>query len=113
MPHLSKGDKRAKTSANEARRRKECALAELREMEVRKRRGDLVELTPVNAYIGGIILRAAEVLDRIPDELADRLAQTSDPVACKELLRRELNRARGELAEYRSGAEKVRTRGKA
>ncbi|MCC6860865.1 MAG: hypothetical protein IT158_20020 [Bryobacterales bacterium] len=100
--HLSKRDQTAKVSATEARRRKEVALAELRELQVRREKGELLDAAKVNNYIGGMILRAAEILDRLPDELADRLAYLTDPVACKDLLRSELNRARDQLAEYRA-----------
>jgi len=82
---------------------REAALkVEERALKIAQKKGMLLDAARVNAYIGGMILRAAEVLDRLPDELADRLAQMSDPVACKELLRSELARARFELAEYRA-----------
>ena len=41
MPHLSRSDKRAKVSLNEARRRKEIALARIREMEADEKAGKL------------------------------------------------------------------------
>jgi len=63
--------------------------------------GKLVEVAKVNAYVAGMIIRAKTILASIQDELADRLAQEIDPVACKALLKREHNRALAELAEYR------------
>jgi hypothetical protein len=42
MPNLSKADQAAKVSQNEARRRKEVALAEIREMERDERAGRLL-----------------------------------------------------------------------
>jgi phage terminase Nu1 subunit (DNA packaging protein) len=61
----------------------------------------LVDVAKVNAWVAGMITRAAGILDRIPAELGDRLAQISDPIACQKLLKGELDRARNELAQYR------------
>jgi hypothetical protein len=68
----------------------------------RERDHSLVDLAKVNAWVAGMITRAAGILDRIPAELGDRLAQISDPIACQKLLKAEIDRARHELAEYRS-----------
>ena len=62
----------------------------------------LVDIAKVNGWVAGMITRAAGILDRIPAELGDRLAQISDPIACRALLKAELDRARNELAEYRN-----------
>jgi hypothetical protein len=61
----------------------------------------LVDVAKVNAHVAGMITRAAGILDRIPAELGDRLSQISDPIACRALLKGEIDRARNELAEYR------------
>lgn len=61
----------------------------------------LVPLAPVNAWVAGMILRAKEVLFRIPKKLRDRIAQTTDPVACEQMLLDEVNKAVSELAEYK------------
>jgi len=47
MPKLSDSDKRAKVSQNEARRRKELALAEIREMEAKA--GRMIAVAEVDA----------------------------------------------------------------
>ncbi len=47
MPKLGKSDQLAKVSANEARRRKELALAEIREVERNQKRGTLVPAADV------------------------------------------------------------------
>jgi hypothetical protein len=67
----------------------------------RERELSLVDLAKVNAFVAGMITRAAGILDRIPAELGDRLSQISDPIACRALLKAEIDRARHELAEYR------------
>jgi hypothetical protein len=87
-----------------SRAAKEQYLAELRRLELEQKQGDLVQLAVVNAWVAGMIIRAATILDRIPDEFADRLSQETDPVVIRDLLRTELGRARNELAEYRATA---------
>ena len=86
----------------EARRQLEWVRLERESLALAKLRGDLVDLGAVNAWVAGMITRAAGILDRIPAELGDRLAQISDPIACQKLLKAEIDRARHELAEYRS-----------
>jgi predicted DNA-binding transcriptional regulator AlpA len=65
------------------------------------REHSLVDLGKVNAFVCGMITRAAGILDRIPAELGDRLAQISNPIECQKLLKAELDRARHELAVFR------------
>jgi hypothetical protein len=48
MPHLSKADRTADVSASEARRRKEVALAGLRELQLRQAEGKLLSATQVD-----------------------------------------------------------------
>jgi hypothetical protein len=86
----------------EARRQLEWVRLERENLVLAKLRGDLVDLAAVNAWVAGMITRAAGILDRIPAELGDRLSQISDPIACQKLLKAEIDRARNELAEYRS-----------
>jgi phage terminase Nu1 subunit (DNA packaging protein) len=76
--------------------------ADLAELERKRLQESLWPAEKVNTWNGGMIMKAAEILDRIPVELADRLAQQSDPAACCALLKRELDRARFQLAEYRN-----------
>lgn len=87
---------------NKARAHREFWNAKKAELEHKVRSGEVVEVAKVNAWVAGMIILAATVLDRIPDEMADRLAQESDPVVIKDLLRKEVTRARNELAEYRA-----------
>jgi hypothetical protein len=73
--------------------KKECLSNDARECS-------LVDLGKVNAWVAGMITRAAGILDRIPAELGDRLAQISNPIECQKLLKAELDRARNELAKF-------------
>jgi hypothetical protein len=47
-----------------------------------------------------MFLKARDVLLRMPTELADRLAHTSDPIEIKNLMTKEIHRALNTLAEY-------------
>jgi hypothetical protein len=90
---VSKADLEKASLAEQIRKKK-------RENDVGE--GKLADVGKVNAWVAGMIIRAATILDRLPDELADRLSQMTDPVEIKSLLARELSRARTELAEYRA-----------
>jgi phage terminase Nu1 subunit (DNA packaging protein) len=71
---LSKADKAAVVSASEARRRKEVALAELREMERDKRRGDLIERAEVRQTWLKVAVQFRDALMRIPTKCAPSVA---------------------------------------
>jgi len=76
------------------------AIADLRELEVAQKRGELLPASEVNAFISGMIIRARDILLRIAPELRDRLATCSDAVECERLIDDEVRRALRELAEY-------------
>ena len=89
MPKLSKADQAAKISATEARRRKELALAEIREMERDKLRGALLPAAEVRKVWAD---RLAALKDRVlmlPDRLAARLANRPE-AEVRAILRDEL-----------------------
>jgi hypothetical protein len=85
----------------DAQTRKERALADLRELELAVKSGDLAPVAEVNAWVAGQILRARDILVRIAPELRDRLAQETNPNRVQELIDAEVNRALTALAEYR------------
>ncbi len=103
MPHLSKKDRRAKVSANEARRRKEVALARLRELEVGAKEGKLLDLDEVRDAWCGLIVRARDILLAIAPEIRDRLAVMTDPIDCGELVDAKIRAALELLSTYRPG----------
>lgn len=77
MPKLSKADQEAKISTNEARRRKEVALAHLREMEAAQRAGMLLVASEVRkTWAEGFSALKDRILI-LPDRLAARLALRS------------------------------------
>ena len=91
----------ANESLAQSQARKEKAIADRREIEVEKMRGELAPIGEINAWISGMITKARDVLLRMPGELRDRLAQETDAVKVDQLLSAEINRALGELAEFR------------
>lgn len=93
--------KDGKESFAEAQRRKEIALADLRELELATGRGELVKLAEVNAWISGMVVRARDILTRIAPELCDRLAKETNPQRVRELIELEVNRALTQLSEFK------------
>jgi hypothetical protein len=74
MPKLSKADERTKISANEARRRKEVALAELRELERDRVKGKLLPAADVEKVWSENLACIRDRMLMLPDRLAARLA---------------------------------------
>ena len=85
----------------EAQRRKEVALASLRELELAMEKGELVKVAEVNAFVSSMILRARDILSRIAPELCDRLAKETDPSRIRELIDAEVLRALTQLSAFR------------
>jgi hypothetical protein len=79
MPTLSKKDKAAQCSQNEARRRKEVALAEIRELEAAEKSGRMVPVDQVEAAWGDIRAKIKGAVLRLPDKCAPQVAAISDP----------------------------------
>jgi hypothetical protein len=73
MPKLSKRDQHAKVSQNEARRRKEVALARLREMEADERAAKLIRADLGADNWVKIVAAIKAVLLRMPDNHARQL----------------------------------------
>lgn len=86
MPKLSRADKQAKVSANEARRRKEVALARLREMEADEKAGKLVAAERVKDAWAKIVGSIKTAVLRMPDKLAPQLAAVSDAREARAIL---------------------------
>jgi hypothetical protein len=106
MPNLSKADKTAKVSANEARRRKELALAELREMERDERRGLLVPSREVADAWATILASVKTAVLRIPDQCALPASATNDVREVRGILAHECQKILNNLAnDVRQHAE--------
>jgi hypothetical protein len=74
-------------------------LANLRELEYAQKKGQLVPIVLVNAFVGGMIVAARERLMRMPGELRDQLAACIEPIACERMLEREVRLVLAELKE--------------
>ena len=85
----------------EAQARKESATADLRELELAKRRGELVEVAEVKSFLGGMITAARNRLLGIGSKLGPDLAQEPDAINCQAMIDLEIREALDELKEYR------------
>ena len=90
---------------SEAARRKEVALADLRELELSVKRGELAPVAEVNAFVSSMILRARDIFTRLAPELRDRLAKETDPIRIHQLIEAETTRALTQLSQFKGGAQ--------
>ncbi len=88
----------------EAARRKEIAVADKHELDLKQRQGALASVAEVNAFVAGMIIFARDILLRIPGELRDRLAKESEPAKCEALVQTEIDRSLDGLAEFKNVA---------
>lgn len=79
--------------------RKIQAQADLQALKVEQLRGSLIPLAQVNFWFGQAIVKARDILFRMPAELRDRLSTCDDPITCEKMLMDELVRAVAELRE--------------
>lgn len=86
MSKLSKADQHAKISATEARRRKEVALARLREMEADEKAGKLIPANQVKDAWVKILSAVKTGVLRMPDKLAPQVAAVSDAREARAIL---------------------------
>jgi hypothetical protein len=105
LAEAAKTHRRAKTheSYADAQARKETALADLREMEARRQKSELLDADDVRAAVVGMITSAKSRLLTMADELCDRLAACSDPIGCRVLVDSEVRRALTALSKSRLG----------
>ncbi len=88
-----------------ARSRKETSLADLRAMEVARRRGELIERAVVDSYVSGAIIYFRDALLRLPSELKDRCDQQPGAVV-EALYLSELHRLLTDFARGMRTSEK-------
>lgn len=86
MPKRSKADQAAKISADEARRRKEVALAGLREFELAERQGQLLRLADVEQTWAATAAMLRDAVLRIPDMAAPQLVGVRDATEARAIL---------------------------
>lgn len=86
MPNLSRADKAAKVSATEARRRKEVALARLRELEVAEKTRQLLSAAEVRSTWVAVAAKIRDAVLRIPDKLAPQVVAAKDAMEARAIL---------------------------
>ena len=92
MPKLSGADQAAKVSSNEARRRKEVALAGMRELELGKMQESLLDADKVQAFWAEQCARLSQTMLAIPDRVSEALVR-KDAAAIRVRLREEIEEA--------------------
>lgn len=82
---------------DEARRRKLAAEAAMMELDLAKRRGEVIEIEQVAAIIGDDYANVRAKLLSLPTKLAPMLTGIEDPLECKALIERGVTEALEEL----------------
>jgi phage terminase Nu1 subunit (DNA packaging protein) len=84
-------------SFNDAQRRKESALADLRELEFKTKAGDLVSVTEMESAWAVIGQTMRDALLSMPERLAPRVAAVSDVRQCRDILSKEIRTVIGNI----------------
>jgi hypothetical protein len=71
---------------------KERALAELRQLEVLEKRGEVIPLAYVKHWASNFLIQGRQILEWGPAEMQDELAAESDPAKCREIVGRWVER---------------------
>lgn len=79
--------------------RKEIALADLKDLEVAQKRGELIPIVQVQSWVVNCIVRAREVWMGLRD-LADRIRQEPDVIKAQQLVDDEVRRGLEELEKF-------------
>jgi len=88
-----------------ARARKEVALANLREMDAAKRRGETLNATEVEAEWSNIVSTVRNRILLLPDKLAPRVAALADVLECRAVIERAVREALTALSETEPGTK--------
>jgi hypothetical protein len=100
LPHLSHIDQQSKVSATEARRRKECALASLREIQLAEIEGRLLRADQVEQLWSAAIVKIRTAVLAIPSRCALKF---SNPREAEQIIRAECEAALRTLAKHDRG----------
>lgn len=95
---------RKSESYAEAQARKEKALADLRELELREKQQELISAADAAKAWSGMITSAKDTLMAIGDEICDLLAPETNPIRCRELVNDKVREALTKLSGYPSAA---------
>ena len=91
-----------------AQLRKERALADKNELEVKIKRQELADVDDLKAWFGSCVIRAKEVIMNLPN-LVDHVRHAADEVSARKIMEDECRRALSELGNY---AQKLATKAK-
>jgi hypothetical protein len=89
---------KAEPSLLDARTRREQAMAELAELELAEKRGELVAAAAIEKALATKILSVRESLDTLTDRITPLLAAETDPAKVYALLRMEIRQALSQLS---------------
>lgn len=90
-----------------ARARKETALAELREMQLQQRRGELIEVEPLRRGLDEVIVSQRTVLLGLPSQVGRDLDDPDVRVRVVSVVERNVREALAVLANYTPGIEPI------
>ncbi|MFM1991328.1 MAG: hypothetical protein RJA99_4285 [Pseudomonadota bacterium] len=97
-PRAPAGEEGAPPDLHDARRRREQALAELAELELAEKRGELVPVADVQKALVSKVLGVRDSLDTLADRLSPLLAAESDPAKVYAMLRSEIRQVLAQLS---------------
>lgn len=89
---------------NRARAMKEVAVARQKQLDLKKRQGELVEVAAVEKEWGDIISSARTRLLLLPDKIAPKIAATKDVLECKAIIDHEIREIMRALTEQKTDA---------
>lgn len=89
-------------SADEAKRRKLMAEAGLQEIELAKKKGDVIELAEVERKLSSSFAIVRSNMLKVPDRTAIRLIGETDESRIKQIIREEVSQALEALANWNS-----------
>lgn len=86
---------------NQAKIRKEVALADKHELDLAERRKELIDRHKVQLWVTGMVTRARDMLLRVAPELRDQLAASDDPLECERLVKNAITHALSSLRQFK------------
>jgi len=93
--------------------RRAIAMADEREAKVAILRQDWVERSQVNWFVGGMIVKARDLVFRVPEDVSEQVAMCDEPAQCAKIIRDALVTAVGEMREMLADMAGGRTEEKA
>jgi len=104
---LNDGDEDEPATLLESRARREAALAELAELELSEKRGELVSAAAIERAMATKIMSVRESLDTLADRITPLLAAETDSDKVYKLLRGEIRQVLSQLSNESRGPAAV------